>query len=161
MEKGVRETMEQGVLTGNPLVDIKVSLLDGSTHPVDGKDIAFKLAGAMAMRQAVMDARPVLLEPIMEVEVLVPERNMGDVISDLNGKRGRIAGMEPSGDHLEKVKAQVPLSSMYRFPIDLRSITQGRGRYTMKFSHYEEVPTHAAQSVIAAYQKAKGGEEEE
>ena len=161
VEKGVRETMEQGVLTGNPLVDIEVSLLDGSTHPVDGKDIAFKLAGAMAMRQAVMDARPVLLEPIMEVEVLVPERNMGDVISDLNGKRGKIAGMEPSGDHLEKVKAQVPLSSMYRFPIDLRSITQGRGRYTMKFSHYEEVPAHAAQPVIAAYQKARGGEEEE
>ena len=161
VEKGVRETMEQGVLTGNPLVDIKVSLLDGSTHPVDGKDIAFKLAGAMAMRQAVMDARPVLLEPIMEVEVLVPERNMGDVISDLNGKRGKIAGMEPSGDHMEKVKAQVPLSAMYRFPIDLRSITQGRGRYTMKFSHYEEVPAHAAQPVIAAYQKAKGGEEEE
>ena len=161
VEKGVRETMEQGVLTGNPLVDIKVSLLDGSTHPVDGKDIAFKLAGAMAMRQAVLDARPVLLEPIMEVEVLVPDRNMGDVISDLNGKRGKIAGMEPSGDHMEKVKAQVPLSSMYRFPIDLRSMTQGRGRYTMKFSHYEEVPAHAAQTVIAAYHKAKGGEEEE
>jgi elongation factor G len=160
VEKGVRETMDQGVLTGSPLVDIKVSLLDGSTHPVDGKDIAFKLAGAMAMRQAVLDARPVLLEPIMEVEVLVPERNMGDVISDLNGKRGKIAGMEPSGDHLEKVKAQVPLSSMYRFPIDLRSITQGRGRYTMKFSHYEEVPAHAAQPVIAAYQKSKGAEEE-
>jgi elongation factor G len=161
VEKGVRETMEQGVLTGNPLVDIKVRLLDGSTHAVDGKDIAFKLAGAMAMRQAVMDAKPVLLEPIMDVEVVVPERNMGDVISDLNGKRGKIAGMEPSGDHLEKVKAQVPLSSMYRFPIDLRSITQGRGRYTMKFSHYEEVPAHAAQPVIAAYQKAKAGEEEE
>jgi elongation factor G len=161
VEKGVRETMEQGVLTGNPLVDIKVRLLDGSTHAVDGKDIAFKLAGAMAMRQAVMDAKPVLLEPIMDVEVLVPERNMGDVISDLNGKRGKIAGMEPSGDHMEKVKAQVPLSSMYRFPIDLRSITQGRGRYTMKFSHYEEVPAHAAQPVIAAYQKSKGGEEEE
>src|SRR2546430_2727522 len=119
------------------------------------------LAGAMAMRQAVMDAKPVLLEPIMDVEVLVPERNMGDVISDLNGKRGKIAGMEPSGDHMEKVKAQVPLSSMYRFPIDLRSITQGRGKYTMKFSHYEEVPAHAAQPVIAAYQKSKGGEEEE
>jgi elongation factor G len=161
VEKGVRETMEQGVLTGNPLVDIKVSLLDGSTHQVDGKDIAFKLAGAMAMREAVMDAKPVLLEPIMEVEVLVPERNMGDVISDLNGKRGKIAGMEPSGDHMEKVKAQVPLSSMYRFPIDLRSITQGRGRYTMKFSHYEEMPAHAAQTVIAAYQKSKGGGEEE
>src|SRR2546429_536022 len=161
VERGVRETMEQGVLTGNPLVDIKVRLLDGSTHAVDGKDIAFKLAGAMAMRQAVMEAKPVLLEPIMDVEVLVPERNMGDVISDLNGKRGKIAGMEPSGDHIEKVKAQVPLSSMYRFPIDLRSITQGRGRYTMRFSHYEEVPAHAAQPVIAAYQKSKGGEEEE
>ena len=161
VEKGVRETMDQGVLTGSPLVDIKVSLLDGSTHSVDGKDIAFKLAGAMAMRQAVMDAKPVLLEPIMDVEVLVPERNMGDVISDLNGKRGKIAGMEPSDDHMEKVKAQVPLSSMYRFPIDLRSITQGRGRYTMKFSHYEEVPPHAAQPVIAAYQKARGATEEE
>jgi elongation factor G len=161
VERGVRETMEQGVLSGNPLVDIKVRLLDGSTHQVDGKDIAFKLAGAMAMRQAVMDAKPVLLEPIMDVEVFVPERNMGDVISDLNGKRGKIAGMEPSGDHTEKVRAQVPLSSMYRFPIDLRSITQGRGKYTMKFSHYEEVPAHAAQAVIAAYQKSKGGEEEE
>ncbi len=161
VEKGVKEAMDQGVLSGNPLVDIKVRLLDGSTHPVDGKDIAFKLAGAMAMRQAVMDARPVLLEPIMDVEVLVPERNMGDVISDLNGKRGKIAGMEPSGDHLEKVKAQVPLSSMYRFPIDLRSITQGRGRYQMTFSHYEEVPAHAAQSVISAYQKSKGADVEE
>jgi elongation factor G len=160
VEKGVRETMEQGVISGNPLVDIQVRLVDGSTHAVDGKDIAFKLAGAMAMRQAVTDARPVLLEPIMDVEVIVPERNMGDVISDLNGKRGRIAGMEPSGDHLESVKAQVPLSSMYRFPIDLRSITQGRGRYHMKFSHYEEVPAHAAQSVIAACQKSKGQEEE-
>ncbi|MEO6797844.1 MAG: elongation factor G [Candidatus Dormibacter sp.] len=158
VEKGVKEAMDQGVLSGNALVDIRVRLLDGSTHPVDGKDIAFKLAGAMAMRQAVMDARPVLLEPIMDVEVLVPERNMGDVISDLNGKRGKIAGMEPSGDHLEKVKAQVPLSSMYRFPIDLRSITQGRGRYQMTFSHYEEVPAHAAQSVISAYQKSKGAD---
>jgi elongation factor G len=153
--------MEQGVISGNPVVDVKVSLLDGSTHSVDGKDIAFKLAGAMAMRQAVMDAHPVLLEPIMEVEVIVPERNMGDVISDLNGKRGRIAGMEPSGDHKEKLKAQVPLSAMYRFPIDLRSITQGRGRYSMKFSHYEEVPSHVAQQVVSAYQKARGGEEEE
>ena len=160
VEKGVRETMEQGVLSGNPVVDVKVSLLDGSTHPVDGKDIAFKLAGAMAMRQAVLDAHPVLLEPIMDVEVLVPERNMGEVISDLNGKRGKIAGMEPSEDHMEKVKAQVPLSAMYRFPIDLRSITQGRGSYRMTFSHHEEVPAHVAQAVIAAHQKAKSGDEE-
>jgi elongation factor G len=161
VEKGVRETMEQGVISGNPVVDVKVSLLDGSTHPVDGKDIAFKLAGAMAMRQAVMEAKPVLLEPIMDVEVVVPERNMGEVISDLNGKRGRIAGMEPSGDHMEKLKAQVPLSSMYRFPIDLRSITQGRGTYSMTFSHYEEVPAHVAQQVIVAYEKQRSGEDEE
>ncbi|HYM51637.1 MAG TPA: elongation factor G [Candidatus Limnocylindrales bacterium] len=160
VEKGVKETMEQGVLSGNPVVDVKVGLLDGSTHPVDGKDIAFKLAGAMAMRQAILDAHPVLLEPIMDVEVVVPERNMGDVISDLNGKRGKIAGMEPAEDHMERVKAQVPLSSMYRFPIDLRSITQGRGSYHMAFSHYEEVPAHVAQPVIQAYQKAKSGEEE-
>src|SRR2546430_17410659 len=98
-----------------------------------------------------MEVKSVLSEPIIEVEVLVPERNMGDVISGLNGKRGKIAGMEPSADHMAKVKAQVPLSSMYRFPIDLRSITQGRGRYTMTFSHYEEAPAHAAQTVIAAY----------
>src|SRR5207237_10656679 len=102
VERGVRETMEQGVLTGNPLVDIKVRLLDGSTHAVDGKDIAFKLAGAMAMRQAVMEAKPVLLEPIMDVEVLVPGRNMGDVITDLTGKRAKMAGMETSAHTLEQ-----------------------------------------------------------
>ncbi len=161
VEKGVRETMEQGVISGHPVVDVKVTLLDGSTHPVDGKDIAFKLAGAMAMKQAVLEAQPVLLEPIMDVEVVVPDRNMGDVISDLNGKRGRIAGMEPSGNHKGLVKAQVPLSTMYRFPIDLRSITQGRGTYQMKFSHYEEVPAHVAQQVITAYQKARGVEPED
>lgn len=155
VEKGVREAMEEGVLTGNPLVDIKVSLLDGSTHPVDGKDIAFKLAGAMALRQAALEARPVLLEPVMDVEVLVPEQNMGDVISDLNGRRGRIAGMNPAGDHQQTVQAQVPLAEMYRFPIDLRSVTQGRGSYRMTFSHYQEVPHHAAQPLIAAFQKEK------
>ncbi len=155
VEKGVREAMEEGVLTGNPLVDIKVSLLDGSTHPVDGKDIAFKLAGAMALRQAAVEARPVLLEPIMDVEVLVPEQHMGDVISDLNGRRGRIAGMSPAGDHKQTVQAQVPLAEMYRFPIDLRSVTQGRGSYQMTFSHYQEVPHHAAQPLIAAFQKEK------
>ncbi len=161
VEKGVRETMEQGVISGNPVVDVKVSLLDGSTHPVDGKDIAFKLAGAMAMRQAVLEAKPVLLEPIMDVEVMVPDRNMGDIISDLNGKRGKIAGMEPDSDHIQRVRAQVPLAAMYRFPIDLRSITQGRGKYRMKFSHYEEVPAHVAQQVISGYQKARGGDVEE
>ncbi len=155
VEKGVREAMEQGVLTGNPLVDIKVSLLDGSTHPVDGKDIAFKLAGAMALRQAALEAKPTLLEPVMNVEVTVPEQNMGDVISDLNAKRGRIAGMQAGGDRKQLVQAQVPLAEMYRFPIELRSITQGRGSYRMTFSHYQEVPAHAAQPLIAAFQKER------
>ncbi len=153
VEKGVREAIEEGVLTGHPLVDIKVTLLDGSTHPVDGKDIAFKLAGAMALRQAALEARPVLLEPIMSVEVTVPEQHMGDVISELNSKRGRIAGMSAAGDRKQLVQAQVPLVEMYRFPIELRSITQGRGSYRMTFSHYQEVPQHAAQPLIAAFQK--------
>jgi elongation factor G len=161
VEKGVRETMEQGVISGNPVVDVRVRLLDGSTHPVDGKDIAFKLAGAMAMRQAVREAHPVLLEPIMDVEITVPEESMGNVISDINSKRGRIGGMEPSSDHRQKVKAQVPLATMYRFPIDLRSMTHGRGRYRMQFSHYEQVPSHVAQEVMAAYQKTRGVEVEE
>ncbi|HYS28956.1 MAG TPA: elongation factor G [Candidatus Limnocylindria bacterium] len=161
VEKGVRETMEHGVISGNPVVDVRVRLLDGSTHPVDGKDIAFKLAGAIAMRQAVQEAHPVLLEPIMDVEIVVPETAMGDIISDINSKRGRIGGMEPSTDHRQKVKAQVPLASMYRFPIDLRSITHGRGRYRMQFSHYEQVPAHVAQEVVAAYQKTRGVEVEE
>jgi len=153
VEKGVREAIEEGVLTGHPLVDIKVSLLDGSTHPVDGKDIAFKLAGAMALRQAALEAHPVLLEPIMSVEVAISEQHMGDVISELNAKRGRIAGMSAAGDRKQLVQAQVPLAEMYRFPIELRSITQGRGSYRMTFSHYQEVPPHAAQPLIAAFQK--------
>jgi elongation factor G len=153
VEKGVREAMLEGVLTGNPLVDVRVSLLDGSTHAVDGKDIAFKLAGAMALRQAALDARPVLLEPVMHVEVTVPEHQMGDVISELNAKRGRIAGMSAAGDRRQLVEAQVPLAEMYRFPIELRSLTQGRGSYRMSFSHYQEVPHHAAQPLIAAFQK--------
>jgi len=161
VEKGVRDTMEHGVVSGNPVVDVRVRLVDGSTHPVDGKDIAFKLAGAMAMRQAVQEARPVLLEPIMDVEIVVPEDAMGDVISDINAKRGRIGGMEPSTDHRQTVKAQVPLATMYRFPIDLRSITHGRGRYHMQFSHYEQVPAHVAQEVMTAYQKTRGVEVEE
>jgi elongation factor G len=161
VEKGVRETMEQGVISGNPVVDVRVRLLDGSTHPVDGKDIAFKLAGAMAMRQAVQEAHPVLLEPIMDVEIVVPEESMGNVISDINSKRGRIGGMEPSSDHRQTVKAQVPLATMYRFPIDLRSMTHGRGRYRMQFSHYEQVPSHVTQEVMSAYQKTRGVEVEE
>jgi len=151
VEKGVRQTLEQGVLAGFPIVDVKVKLVDGSTHPVDGKDIAFQLAGAMAMREAVEKAGPFLLEPVMDVVVTVPEAQMGDVIGHLNSRRGRIGGMVPGEDGFEQVSAQVPLAEMYSFPIELRAMTQGRGTYQMTFSHYEEVPGAVAQPVIEAH----------
>jgi elongation factor G len=153
VEKGVKQTIEQGAVAGYPIVDVKVRLVDGSTHPVDGKDIAFQIAGSMAMRRAVQEARPVLLEPIMDVRAVVPERLMGDVIGIINAKRGRVGGMNPTGDGRTEVTAQVPLAEMYGFPIDLRAATQGRGRYSMQLSHYEEVPAHIAQPLIEAHSK--------
>jgi elongation factor G len=153
VEKGVRQTIEQGAISGNPIVDVRVRLVDGSTHSVDGKDIAFQLAGAMAMREAVQKANPILLEPIMSVHVIVPERFTGDVMGLLNSKRGRVGGMNPLGDGRAEVTAQVPQAEMYTFPIELRAMTQGRGRYSMTFSNYEEVPAHAAQKVIDAHSK--------
>jgi elongation factor G len=153
VEKGVRQTMEQGAVSGNPIVDVRVRLVDGSTHAVDGKDIAFQIAGAMAMREAVQKANPVLLEPIMDVHVIVAERFMGDVMGLLNGKRGRVAGMNPLGDGRAEVTAQVPQVEMHSFPTELRALTQGRGRYTMAPARYEEVPVHVAQTIIAAHSK--------
>jgi elongation factor G len=153
VEKGVRQTIEHGAISGNPIVDVRVRLVDGSTHSVDGKDIAFQLAGAMAMREAVQKANPILLEPIMSVHVMVPERFTGDVMGLLNSKRGRVGGMNPLGDGRAEVTAQVPQAEMYTFPIELRAMTQGRGRYSMTFSNYEEVPAHAAQKVIDAHSK--------
>jgi elongation factor G len=157
VEKGVRKAMEDGVLVGSPLVDVKVALLDGSTHPVDGKDIAFQIAGAMAMREACREAHPVLLEPIMDVTVTVPEKFMGDVMSLLSGKRGKVGGMDTIAGHKSQVSAQVPLKEMYEFPKELRSMTQGRGSFTMSFSRYEEVPAHVAQPLIDAYAKENAG----
>ncbi len=151
VEKGVRQTMEQGAVTGNPIVDVKVRLVDGSTHAVDGKDIAFQIAGAMAMREAVQKASPVILEPIMNVTVTVPERFTGDIMGLLNSKRGRVGGMNPLGDGRAEVNAHVPQSEMYTFPVELRAMTQGRGRYAMTFSSYEEVPAHVAQKLIDAH----------
>jgi len=157
VEKGVRKAMEEGALIGSPIVDVHVTLVDGSTHPVDGKDIAFQIAGSMAMRQAVLDAKPVLLEPIMAVTVTVPEQFMGDVMSLLSGKRGKVGGMESVAGHKSQVSAHVPLKEMYEFPKELRSLTQGRGTYTMEFARYEEVPAHIAQGLIEAYQKENAG----
>jgi len=151
VEKGVRQTMEQGAVTGNPIVDVKVRLVDGSTHSVDGKDIAFQIAGAMAMREAVQKASPVILEPIMDVKVIVPERFTGDIMGLLNSKRGRVGGVNPLGDGRAEVNAHVPQAEMYTFPVELRAMTQGRGRYSMSFSSYEEVPAHVAQKLIEAH----------
>ncbi len=153
VEKGVRQTMEQGAISGNPIVDVRVRLVDGSTHPVDGKDIAFQIAGSMAMREAIQKASPVLLEPIASVRVVAPDRFTGDIIGLFNSRRGRVAGMNPLGDGRSEVSAHVPQSEMFTFPIELRAVTQGRGRYTTEVSHYEEVPAQVAQQLINAHQK--------
>src|SRR5437870_7192269 len=152
VQKGVLDAMAKGVVAGYPMVDVKVTLLDGKYHSVDSSDMAFQIAGSLAIRKAAAEANPVLLEPVHEVEVRVPERYLGDIMSDLNGKRGRIAGTEPDGSW-QIVRATVPEAEMQRFALDLRSITQGRGSFTSKFSHYEEVPAHLAKQLIDAYQK--------
>ncbi|MBO8140951.1 MAG: elongation factor G [Firmicutes bacterium] len=148
VEKGVRETMEEGVLAGYPVVDVKVTLYDGSYHSVDSSEMAFKIAASMAFKKGFAEARPVLLEPVMLVEVTVPERFMGDVIGDLNKKRGRILGMDPDGNY-QVIRAHVPMAEMVRYAVDLRSITQGRGSFRAELDHYEEVPEHLAEAIIS------------
>jgi elongation factor G len=147
VEKGVREAMDAGVLAGYPVKDVRVRLFDGAYHSVDSSEIAFKLAGVQAMRQALEQAEPVLLEPIMLVTLSVPEAYVGDVIGDLNSRRGRPQGMEPSGAMTE-IKAEVPMAEVLSYAPDLRSITGGQGDYTLEFLRYEEVPGHLAQKVV-------------
>ena len=154
VEKGVNEAMEEGVVAGYPVEDIVVRLVDGSYHTVDSSEMAFKIAASQAFKKGMEQAKPVLLEPIMNIEVIVPEAFMGDIMGDLNSKRGRIQGMEPEGG-LQKIKAQVPMAEMFKYSIDLRSMTQGRGFFSMNFSHYEEVPHQVAEQVVAAAQKEK------
>jgi elongation factor G len=151
VESGVREAMEGGVLAGYPLEDLKVILYDGSFHDVDSSELAFKIAGSIALKDAVKKANPILLEPVMSVEVVVPEDYMGTVISDLNGRRGRIGEMEPRGT-TQVVQAYVPLSEMFGYATDLRSVTQGRATYTMHFRQYEEVPGSLSKELIARAQ---------
>ncbi|MDH6099276.1 elongation factor G [Anabaenopsis sp. FSS-46] len=151
-EQGMKESCESGVLAGYPLIDVKATLVDGSYHDVDSSEMAFKIAGSMAMKEAVLKASPVLLEPMMKVEVEVPENFLGDVMGDLNSRRGQIEGMG-SDDGLAKVTAKVPLAEMFGYATDIRSKTQGRGIFSMEFSHYEEVPRNVAEAIIA---KSKG-----
>jgi elongation factor G len=148
VEKGVLEAMQEGVLAGYPVKDVRVRLYDGSYHTVDSSEMAFKVAGSLAMKQALQDAAPVLLEPIMLVTVTVPEDAVGDVIGDLNSRRGRPLGMEPAGAAMTEVKAEVPMAQMLSYAPDLRSITGGRGDFTMEFERYEEVPGHIADKVV-------------
>ncbi len=152
VEKGVREALASGVLAGYPVVDVKVRLYDGSFHEVDSSDIAFKIAGSLAFKKALQEAKPVLLEPVMSVEVLAPEEYLGDLNGDLNSRRGRIMGIEAKGRN-QAIKAQVPLAEMYKYATSLKSITHGQGTYSMKFSHYEEVPSRIAQEIIAQSKK--------
>ena len=156
VEKGVQEAMQEGVLAGYPIIDIRVTVFDGSFHPVDSSDMAFKIAGSMALKKGCLECNPVLLEPIMNLEITVPEEYMGDVIGDINSRRGKILGMEPL-DGYQVIRANVPLVEIFRYSVDLRSITQGRGSYKMTFSNYEEVPAQIAEGII---QKAKKEKEE-
>jgi elongation factor G len=149
VEKGVRDCMKRGILAGYPVVDLKVTLYDGSYHEVDSSDMAFQIAASMGLQKGFMEARPCLLEPIMNVEVVAPADNAGDVIGDLNGRRGRIVGMEPDGEAVS-VRAQVPMAEMLTYESSLRSMTGGRGGYSMEFSHYDEVPGQLAEKVVAA-----------
>jgi elongation factor G len=154
VEKGVNEAKQDGVLAGYPVVDVKVTLYDGSFHPVDSSDIAFKIAGAQALKKGLSQGQPVLLEPIMNLTITVPETYTGDITSDLNTKRGRVLGMNPS-DGVNVIEAQAPYAEMLRYAIDLRSMTQGRGHFAMEFDHYEEVPAHLSQKIVAGTKKAE------
>jgi elongation factor G len=152
IEKGVRGVMKQGVVAGYPVEKVKVAITDGKEHPVDSKAVAFEVAGREAFKLAVRDAGPVMLEPIMDVRITVPEANMGDVLGDLNTRRARVQGMETERGR-SVVTAQVPLAEVQRYTTDLRSITGGRGVFAMTLSHYEVVPAHVAEEIIAARQK--------
>ena len=148
VEKGVNEAKQEGVLAGYPVVDVRVSLYDGSFHAVDSSDIAFKIAGAQALKKGLSQGQPVLVEPIMKLTITVPEAYTGDITSDLNTKRGRVLGMNPSNG-INVIEAQAPYGELLRYALNLRSLTQGRGTFVMEFDHYEEVPAHLSQKIIA------------
>jgi elongation factor G len=155
IEKGIVKTMSEGVLSGNPMVDIKVTLVDGKFHAVDSSDMAFQIAGSLALKEAVEQGGVALLEPIVQLAVTVPESFTGDIMGDLNAKRGRIQGMDQIGGGKQVINALVPQGEVARYVIDLRSMTGGRGAFSMTFSHYDEMPQHLAQKVIDEYQQAR------
>ena len=148
VEHGIKEALESGVLAGYPVVDVKVELVDGSSHDVDSSEIAFKVAGSMALKAAARKSGPVLLEPVMDVEVVTPSEYLGDVVGDLNSRRGKIGGMIQRRE-AQVIGASVPLADMFGYATALRSITQGRAAYSMQFSHYHQVPASKAEEIIS------------
>jgi len=161
VEKGILETMKEGILAYYPIIDLKVTLYDGSYHPVDSSEMAFKIAGSMALKKAFMDAKPVLLEPIMKAEIIVPDETLGTVIGDLNARRGKVQGVEPQAGGNQKIIALIPMAEMLTYANQLHSMTSGRGIYSMEFSHYEEVPSHIAQKIVEQRQKERQAKVEE
>jgi elongation factor G len=149
IDLGIQESMESGVLAGYPVVDVRIELVDGSYHDVDSSEMAFKVAGSMAFKSAMQRANPTLLEPVMAVEVVTPEEYLGDVMGDLNSRRGRVEGLEPRGN-AQAIRAHVPLAMMFGYATDLRSTTQGRATFTMQFDRYEEVPQSIAGEIVDA-----------
>ena len=158
VEKGVIDTMQRGVVAGYEIVDVRVTIFDGTYHSVDSDEHSFRMAGTMAFKKGILEARPVLLEPIYEIEVVVPEEYMGDVMGDLSGRRGKILGMESDG-HFQRIRATVPMGEIHKYSTILRSMTQGRGMFKTKFSHYDEMPREQAEKVIEAGGKKKEEEE--
>ena len=155
VEKGIREAMAEGTMVGYPVTDIKVTLCDGSYHAVDSSEMAFKLAAIIAFRKGVEQAKPTLLEPVVEAEITVPEAFMGDVIGDINGKRGKVLGMDTASENYQVIRAHVPQAEMMRYTIDLRSLTQGRGSFTMEFIQYEEVPGKLSETLVSQLKSAQ------
>lgn len=155
VEKGLRESMEKGPLAGCKVVNVKAVFYDGSYHDVDSNEMAFKIAATLAFKKGIAEAKPILLEPVMHVEVLIPDEYMGDVMGDMNKRRGKILGMEPQNGGGQKVIAEAPQAEMFKYAITLRSMTQARGSFTMKFERYEEVPAHMAEKIIAEHKKAE------
>jgi elongation factor G len=147
VEQGIEEALDTGVKAGYPMVDVRATLTDGKSHDTDSSELAFKIAGSLALKEAAKRAKPILLEPIMAVEVVTPQEFLGDVIGDLSRRRGRVEGQEPRGNALA-VKASVPLAEMFGYATDLRSNTQGRANYTMQFDRYEEVPANIAEGIV-------------
>ena len=153
VDQGIEEAMTSGIIAGFPVVDIKVELVDGSYHDVDSSERAFKIAGSMAFKEGMKRAAPRLLEPVMSVEVVTPEEYLGDVIGNLNGRRGRVEHLEPVGGS-QSVRASVPLAEMFGYATDLRSMSQGRATFTMQFDHYEEVPAAIAEAIVTGEKTA-------